>query len=60
MHSNSDNIVVEPYTNANEVIDELFESLFSKYQTGLETSVREREVIFSFIQFDRCIISVTR
>ena len=47
MHSNSDNIVVAPYTNANEVIDELFESLFSKYQTGLETSVREREVIFS-------------
>ena len=30
MHSNSDNIVVAPYTKANEVIDELFESLFSK------------------------------
>ena len=59
MHSNSDNIVFVPYNNANEVIDEIFESLFSKKQTGLETSVRER-VIFSFIPFNCCIISVTR
>ena len=59
MHSNSDNIVFVPYNNANEVIDEIFESLFSKKQTGLEKSVRER-VIFSFIQFNCCIISVTR
>ena len=59
MHSNSDNIVFVPYNNANEVIDEILESLFSKKQTGLETSVRER-VIFSFIQFNCCIISVTR
>ena len=59
MHSNSDNIVFVPYNNANEVIDEIFESLFSKKQTGLETSVRER-VIFSFIQFKCCIISVTK
>ena len=29
------------YDNANEVVDELFESLLSRYQIGLETSARK-------------------
>ena len=31
---------------ANDVIDELFESLISKYQSGLETSMRGSEFTF--------------
>ena len=37
MHSKSDNMEVMTYDNANEVIEEIFESLFSRYQIGLET-----------------------
>ena len=32
-----------PYENANEVVDKPFESPFSWYEIGLETSMRERE-----------------
>ena len=32
-----------PYDNANEVADELFDSLLSRYLVRLETSMRERE-----------------
>ena len=32
--------VLAAYDNANEVIEEIFESLLSRYQTGLETSIR--------------------
>ena len=35
MHSKSDNIELMPYDNANEVVNELFESLLSRYQIGL-------------------------
>ena len=47
MHSKSDN--KEFMTDdlvANDVIDELFESLISKYQSGLETSMRGSEFTF--------------
>ena len=40
MHSKSDNMEVMTYDNANEVIEKIFESLFSRYQIGLETSTR--------------------
>ena len=40
MHSKSDNIKFVLYDNANEVVNELFESLLSRYQIGLETSMR--------------------
>ena len=40
MHSQSDNIEFMPYDNINEVVNKLFESLRSRYQIGLETSVR--------------------
>ena len=35
MHSKSDNIELMPYDNANGVVNELFESLLSRYQIGL-------------------------
>ena len=46
MHSKSDNIEVMTYDNPNEVIKEIFESPFSRYQIGLETSVRGSRFIF--------------
>ena len=49
MHSKSDNIEVMRYDNANEVIKEIFESLFSRYQIGLETSIKGSDFIFDFI-----------
>ena len=58
-HSSSDNIKPTSYNDANEVADELFDSLRLRYQGNLETSMREREILFS-IQFSCCIISVTR
>ena len=50
MHSKSDNIEFMPYDNVNEVINELFESLLSRYQIGLETSMRGSDFIFDSIQ----------
>ena len=40
MHLKSDNIEFTLYDNANAVFNELFESLLSKCQIGLETSMR--------------------
>ena len=37
-------------TYANDVVDELFESLFSRYQTGLEISIRESGFLFDSVQ----------
>ena len=36
MHSKSDSIEFVHYDNANEVVDELFESLLSKYKIALK------------------------
>ena len=47
MHSKSDSIEIMPYDNANEVVNELFESLLSRYQ---KISVRERDFIFDSVQ----------
>ena len=49
MHSSSGNIKFTPYSYAN-VIDELFESLRSKYQVNLKTSVRGSDFIFNSVQ----------
>ena len=38
------------YENANEVINELFESLFSRYQIGLEAVIRRDDFNFDSIQ----------
>ena len=45
MHSKSDNIKFMSYNDANEGVNELFESLRSRYKTDLETSM---EFIFEF------------
>ena len=46
MHSKSNNIEFLPYDNANEVVDELFESLLLRCQIGLEPSMRKSNFIF--------------
>ena len=51
MHSRSDNIKFTSYNDTNEVIDELFKSLRSRYQGNLETSMRESDFIFDSVQF---------
>ena len=49
MRSKSDNIEIMISDKADEVIEELFQSLLSRYQIGLETSVRVSDFIFDFI-----------
>ena len=50
MHSESDNVEFMSYDNANEVVNELFQSLLSRYQIGLETSMRGSDFIFDLVQ----------
>ena len=50
MFLKSNNIEFMPYDNANEVVNELFESLLSRYQIGLQTSMRGRDFIFDSVQ----------
>ena len=50
MHSRSRNINFPPCSDTNDVIDELFESLRSKYQINLETSIRGSDFIFDLVQ----------
>ena len=46
MHSNSNNIDVVTYDNVNEVMEEIFELLLSRYQIGLETLTMSSNFIF--------------
>ena len=46
MHLKKDNIKFTSYDDANEVVDELSESLHSRYQVSLETSMRGSKFIF--------------
>ena len=50
MHSRSDNIKLTSYNNANEVVDELFESLRWRYQGNLATSTRGSDFISDSFQ----------
>ena len=50
MNSKSNNIEFIPYDNANEVVDGLFKSLFSRYQSSLETSTTGNYFIFDSVQ----------
>ena len=52
-HSKSGNTEFMTYDNANNIVDELFESLFSRYQIGLETSMRGNNFIFDSVQLLR-------
>ena len=54
MHSKSYNIEFMSYDNANEVANELFESLLSRYQIGLEKSMRRSDFIFELVQLLYC------
>lgn len=58
MHWKSDNIELMTYDDANEVIEESFESLFSRYQIGFE---KQREtMILSLIVLIWCIATVIK
>ena len=45
MHTKSDNIEIMLGSEADEVIEELFESLLQKYQEGLEEIMRGNEFV---------------
>ena len=49
MHSKSDDIEFITCDNANEVVNKLFESLLSRYQIGLETSIWGSDFIFDSV-----------
>ena len=49
MHSESDNIEIMMNDKADEVKDELFQSLPTKFQNGLETSMNVSDFIFDCI-----------
>ena len=50
MHSKSDDIEFMSYYNANEVFNKVFESLLSRYQHGLERSMRGSDFTFDSVQ----------
>ena len=50
MHSRSDNVKLKFYNDVNEIVDEHFESLRSRYQGNLETSIRESDFIFDSVK----------
>ena len=50
MQSKSDNKEFMIYDNANNVVDEIFESLLSRYQSDLETSTTGSDFIFDSFQ----------
>ena len=50
MHSSSSNMKFTSYSDANEVVDELFLSCRMKYQGNLETSMRGSYFIFDSVQ----------
>ena len=50
MHSRSNNIKFTSYNDVNEVNDELFDSLRSRYQVNLKTSMRRSDFIFDSVQ----------
>ena len=51
MDSRSNNIKFTSYNDADEVVDELFESLRSGYQRNVETSVKGSDFVFNSVQF---------
>ena len=50
IHSSSGNIKLTSYNDVNDVIDELFKSLCSRYQGNLETSMRGIDFTFDSVQ----------
>ena len=54
MHSGSNNIEFTSRNDANEIIDELFKSLHSRYQGNLETPMKGSDFIFDLVQLMYC------
>ena len=56
MQSTTDNIKFTSYNDGNEVVNELFESLRSRYRGNLETLLRGSDFIFDTVQlmYDKC------
>ena len=50
MHSNSGNIKFTSYSDANDVIEKRFNSLCSRYQENLETSIKGSDFISDSVQ----------
>ena len=50
MHSSSDYIEFTSCNDANTIIDDLFKSLFLRYQGNLETSMKGSNFIFDSVQ----------
>ena len=49
MHSKSVNIEVTTYDNPDEIIGKPFNSLFSRFQVGLETQIKRNDFIFDCV-----------
>ena len=54
MHSKSDNIEIMIYDKAGEIIQEPYESLLSRYQIGLETTMKISNFVFYCVNLLRC------
>ena len=54
MHSSSDNIKFATYSDANDAIEKLFNSVRSKYHNGLETSMKGSDFILDSVQLMYC------
>ena len=56
MHSSSDYIKFTTYSDANDIVEILFNSLSSKYQDGLETLMKRSDFIFDSVQlmYQKC------
>ena len=50
MYSNSDNRELTSYNGTNQVANEFFEPLLSRYQGNLETSMRGSDFIFDSVK----------
>ena len=50
MHWKSSNVEFMPYDNAKVVVNKVFESLLSRYQIGLETSMGGSDITFDSVQ----------
>ena len=53
MHSESDNIEIMINDKTDEIIEKFFESLLTRYQTGLETSMRGSDFIIKSLKPER-------
>ena len=49
MHTTSDNIEIMMDSETDEINEELFESLFQRYQEGLEESMKGSEFVFDSV-----------